>query len=98
VARLLRSPQAIADVDDLWFHIAKDSPPAADRIVDRIRRAEDGLVEFPEMAPARDDIAPGLRPWPVGDHRILYRMDPGVVLIVRIIHGARDLTQVLSDD
>lgn len=96
MAKLLRSPQAVADLEDIWFAIAVDSPTAADRFIARIEQAEDRLADFPEMAPLRDDLARGLRAWPVGEYLILYRADPGTVLISRTFHGARDIRALLD--
>jgi toxin ParE1/3/4 len=49
---------------------------------------------FPLAAPARDQLAPALR---VTFHRayaIYYRSEPDVVIIVRVLHGARDVAAV----
>lgn len=77
--------------------IAIDSMAAADRLIDRLEAAEDRLGDFPELGRLRDDIAADLRSWPVGDYLILYRIDRNGVLIVRVLHGARDLPAILDD-
>jgi toxin ParE1/3/4 len=96
-ARIHRTPRATIDLDDIWFSIATDSERAADRLVVRIEGAEDRLAEFPEMGPARDDLAAGVRSWTVGEYVIFYGLSPGVVTILRIVHGARDLGDLLSE-
>lgn len=53
--------------------------------------AEDRLAMFPHLGPARPDLTPDLRLWPVGDYLIFYRIEPERLVIVRILHGARDL-------
>ncbi len=92
-----RSHRAEADLVDIWIHIAADSPSAAERVILRIEAAENRLAEFPEMAPPRDDLRPSVRAWAVGDYLILYRIEPDAVVIVRILHGARDLGDLLGD-
>jgi len=44
----------------------------------------------------RDDLAPELRAWPVGNYLIFYRVQNNTVDIVRVIHGARDLGKLFE--
>jgi plasmid stabilization system protein ParE len=44
---------------------------AADRLIDRLWDAQQLLCEHPLVGKARDDVAPDLRSWPVGDDLIL---------------------------
>jgi toxin ParE1/3/4 len=47
---------------------------------------------MPGIGTARDDdIAPGIRSFPVGNYLILYRMIEGGIEVIRIWHGARGL-------
>lgn len=94
---LRRSHRAEADLVDIWIYIATDSPAAAERVILRIEAAENQLAEFPEMAQPRDDLLPGVRAWAVGDYLIFYRIEPDAVVILRILHGARDLGDLLGD-
>ena len=95
--RLRVAPEAIADGDDIWLSIAIDSESAAERLLARIDATQTRLAEFPELGQARPDIAPDARSWAVGDYLILYRIEPDAVVIVRILHGARDLGDLLGD-
>lgn len=88
-------PAAEADLDDIWLNIALDNPAAADRLIDSIQRRTDQLSEFPELGPTRPDIAEAARSLNVGDYLILYRIETGTVEVVRVVHGARDLTTLL---
>jgi toxin ParE1/3/4 len=92
-----RTVRADDDLDSIWLHVAEDSVRAAERLIRAIEAAEDRLGQFPEIGQARPDLALDLRHWPVGSYLILYRVDPEAVLIVRVIHGARDLPAVLDD-
>lgn len=40
-------------------------------------------------------IAPGLRSFPVGKYLIFYRLIDGGLEIVRVLHGARDIENLL---
>lgn len=97
MAKLRRTPQATADLDEIWLSIAVDSERAAERLVARIEQAEERLAEFPALGPARPEYAPDARSWVVGEYVILYRIEPGAVAIVRILHGARDIGEVLDE-
>jgi toxin ParE1/3/4 len=93
VPRVRREPFATADLEDIWLHIALDNVDAAEGVIDQIYRAEDRLGEFPDLGRARHELAEGVRNWPVGSYVIFYRTEPGAVVIIRILHGARDLGQ-----
>lgn len=88
---ILRLPRARLDADEIWLSIAADSLQAADRIVSRIYDAETRLADFPELGRARDDLRPGMRSWSVGSYLIFYRVEAARLVVVRILHGARDL-------
>jgi toxin ParE1/3/4 len=92
-----RTRRAEADLVDIWIYIAADSPAAAERVIRRLEAAEGRLAQFPEMAPLREELLPGVRAWAVGEYLIFYRVDPDAVEILRILHGARDLGDLLGD-
>lgn len=93
--RLIFAPAAERDLDDIWFAIAQDSPKNADRVIDGIRDRTTQLSAFPESGPLRPDISDGARSLNAGNYLILYRIEPTEVVIVRVVHGARDLTDLL---
>lgn len=94
-ARVSWTSEALKDLDEIWLHIARDSIRGAEAILDRIDRAERQQSEHPLSGPARDDLRPGLRLWPVGNYVILYRSEAGRVTIVRVLWGGRDLGDLL---
>ena len=88
------SPLARSDLDRIWEYIARDNPSAARAMITRIISAMENLVQFPGMGPVREDLAPGLRSFPVKPYLILYRPRGGAVEISRIVHGSRDLKEL----
>lgn len=88
---LRRSERAEDDLLDIWRYIARSDVAAADRMLDRLDAAMTRLGDSPKTGPARPDLAPGLRYFPVGRYVLLYREIPGGVEVVRCVHGARDL-------
>lgn len=91
MSRVVYTRAAREDLIDIWTHVAKDDPVAADRVLDRLDEAASNLIQNPEMGPARDDIRPGLRYLVSGSYLLLYRILGDDVEIVRAVHGRRDL-------
>lgn len=88
------APAARAELDALWDYVVKesDSLAVADSLVDSITERFSMLARYPRLGRPRDqDLAPGLRSYPVGDYVILYAIDAGDVLILHILHGRRDI-------
>jgi len=50
------------------------------------------------MGKSRDELAAGLRSFPIGQYIIFYQPVPGGVDIVRVLHGARDLDAIFNPD
>ena len=42
------------------------------------------------MGRSRQDLRPDLFSFPVGRHVLFYRPQPGEIVLVRVLHGARD--------
>ena len=85
------SRKAVADLDEIWRFIARDSVERADRFTDHLASKYSLLAEFPLIGQNRDDLAPGVRSLPVGNYLIFYRATSKPIEIVRVLHGARDL-------
>jgi toxin ParE1/3/4 len=88
--RIVGSPLAQADIDEIWDYIARDSVPNADRFVDRIERRFDLLPDNAGVGVARDDLRPGLRRFTHARYLIYDRSIRGGIEVVRVVHGARD--------
>jgi toxin ParE1/3/4 len=67
------------------------SEKTATRFVGAIEATFEPLKHFPLSGPARDQLAPGLRVTFLSPYAIYYRPLPDRVVIVRILHGARDI-------
>lgn len=87
---------ASSDLDGIWTFIARDNPTAARATIARILAACEKLCEFPEMGAIRDDLAAGLRSFPIGRYLILYRPRVGGIQVARVVHGARNLNELFG--
>jgi toxin ParE1/3/4 len=97
------SPQAEADVVAIACYIAESNPDAAGRFVDAAYTTFYFLTTQPELGRPRrfaHSSLTGLRSWRVAKftrHLVFYRFHGGVVEILRVIHGARDLDALFRE-
>lgn len=88
------SPQADSDLHEIWDYVAVESGSMeiADRLVDSTIDRFYLLATHPHIGRARDeDLRPGLRSFPVGEYIIIYRIEEGEVLILRVLRGSRNI-------
>lgn len=90
------SPEARADLSEIWGYYAKvGGRNRADNIVRAISDASRLIEDHPLAGRTRDEIRPGLRSIAAHPHVIFYRLRGDVAEIVRILHGKRDLEDIL---
>jgi toxin ParE1/3/4 len=76
---------------EIWSHVATEaSETIATLLLARLAGAWEHLPEFPLLGPSRDTLAPGLRVIFEGNYAIYYKASETELLIVRVLHGARD--------
>src|SRR5208283_2431717 len=88
------APRAVADLDDIWLYVARESGSmdGATRLIDSIAARFYFLATFPHAGRARDeDFGAGSRSIAVGEYVIVYCVERGDLLILRVVHGRRDL-------
>jgi toxin ParE1/3/4 len=72
------------------------SDNVATRFIGAIEKAFEPLRLFPLSSPARDQLAPGLRLTFHSPYAIYYLPQPEAVVIVRVLHGARDVAAIAA--
>ena len=88
------APQAELDLDDIWIHVAKESGSLefADGLIDATTDRFFLLASHPYIGRVcHEDLGTGSRSFPVGEYVIVYRVEDGDVLILRVVHGTRDM-------
>ena len=81
----------------IWSYIARDSPHYARRLVGRLIDAVEPLAELPEMGRRVPESASReLRELIVERYRIIYRIAGDQLQILTVIHGSRDVAQLLD--
>ena len=54
------------------------------------------ILYFPLAGAARDHLATGLRVTFHERYAIYYRTEPDAIVVVRVLHGARDVTKLIE--
>ncbi len=90
--------EAEADLDDIWFYTAGHSgSDVGSRLVDTLLDHFWLLTRYPHIGRSREnDLRLGLRSFPVGEYVVFYPLQEQDVLILRVVHGRRDLGALLS--
>jgi plasmid stabilization system protein ParE len=91
------SRRANQDIEEIGDFIAKDNVDAATRLNEKIHESIKLLSEFPRLGHVRADVRDECyRFWSVGKYLIAYRIDQGVLEVVRVVHGARDIQSMFG--
>lgn len=96
MADYIISPRAEKDIDKILLFIAADNLEASLKFHERLSNRFEILAENPKIGRERPEIKQDLRSFPEGSYLILYREWAGIVAIVRVLHGARDLDEIFS--
>jgi len=98
VPTITLSQRAKQDLQAIWAYIANDKPRAADHTLDTIDARVRLLADNPKLGRLRTDIAPDLRYLVINNYLVLYRATADGVFVVRVLHGARNLSAILCED
>lgn len=94
------TPQAVEDLDDIWWFIAEDSHDSADLVEAEIVASCRRLAKHPLMGVKRKDITRlPVRFWTVTrfpNYVVVYRAETNPLQVVAVMHGKRDLREVLE--
>ena len=87
---------AASDLEEILVFIGEDSLEAARRacakLLDHCRK----LANAPRLGRERPELGEGVRSWPVGNYVILYRTNRSHTVVLRMLHGARDLNELFG--
>jgi toxin ParE1/3/4 len=100
--RIIRKPRAKCDVVEIAEFLGEDSPHTAERFLSALEVSLEALLAMPDIGRCvtiQNPKLAGVRRWPViGFEKVLifYRPDPVGIEVLRVLHGARDLHQILA--
>lgn len=92
LSRVVRSPAARQDLVEVWTYVAGVDPAAADRLLDRLLAKLEMLAGSPGVGSPRPELAVNLRSVSVRPYLLFYRPIVDGIELVRVLHGARDLS------
>lgn len=96
--RFSLTPAARSDLLEIKKYLGKRSPPAAARVLRKLREAMRMLAGQPRMGHLRHDLADeGLRFWAVYSFLIIYRVGARPLQVVRVLHASRDVRKLLME-
>jgi addiction module RelE/StbE family toxin len=83
---------AVLDLEHIGDYISRDSEHYAARFIEKIIEAVEGLEKLPKMGRSVPEAeGQNIREVLFQNYRIIYRVEPDRILVLTIIHGARDL-------
>jgi len=91
--RVDHTEEAKTDIRQAYIWLAKRSPAAASRLLDRIDEGIDTLEVFPArgpLAPESEFFGEEIRELTIGKYRVLYVIDKSTVTILHVRHSSRD--------
>lgn len=97
--RVRWSGVAIADLDEIWTHIATHDEQSADAIVDAIVNQTRLLIDAPLIGRSREDIDDGVRSLLYRKrYLIFYRFSASeaVAEVMRVVDGRRNLSALFD--
>lgn len=86
---LIISPEAEADLIEIWLYIAEDSPVNADRFLDKLNDKAQKLVET-DLGVERPELGEGMKSFPVDRYVLYYRPIDNGAELVRVLVSSRD--------
>lgn len=96
MAKYSTTEQADNDIDEVVGYIAVRNVAAAIELDQAIYDVFEMLADYPEAGRERNELKADLRSFPCSSYMIFYRLWAGDVMILRVIHAARDLEEIFS--
>ena len=97
--RVIWSPEATEDLDSISEYISRDSSFYARRVVAKILKIARTIADQPLIGRIVPEYAiDNVRERFAYNYRMVYQVEGKQVLVVAIIHGARDLSSFFNQD
>lgn len=84
------------DLKETWSYVAEHNSEAANNLVKEIVRGFATLRDHPHMGRKQDDLRVNLRSFAIKNHVIFYQPFEGGIEILRVLHGSRDIGNILA--
>ena len=91
-----RTSLAEADLRETLEYLCEHSEPAAEAFANDLSSALRIVAGQPRMGRDRSDVSNGARSIVLGRYVVFYRFDDDEIMVLRIIHGSRDIPRVFG--
>ncbi|MCI0702028.1 MAG: type II toxin-antitoxin system RelE/ParE family toxin [Planctomycetia bacterium] len=98
MSSFLYTPQAEADLDAITDYYAANNPDAGIRLLDEITARCQQLANQPRQGRPRNDLGSGIRSVVVRRYIIFFRAAAQGIDVLRVLHGARNITPDMFDE
>jgi toxin ParE1/3/4 len=96
-APYLLTDRADEDLFEISLYLARQaSIETAERFIRDLHRKFALLADNHGLGRQREELAPSLRSIPQGNYIVFYRSDTEHLLIVRVLHGSRDMNRAFE--
>lgn len=95
--RVIYTPQAKQDINEIWDYYAPDNEEYAARLLRSIDDKCKLLASFPAMGREQNSLIIGLRSFTLGNFSIYYMTLEEGVEVLRVLHGARDVAAAFDE-
>jgi toxin ParE1/3/4 len=92
---IIVAPEAEIDLDDITDYISTDNVDRAESFAREILAKFSVIAERPRSFPTKDELHPAMRSAGHGKFRIFFIEYDNHIRIARVLHGARDLPNLL---
>lgn len=92
------TPEAKIDLIDIANEIGRDNPERAVSYVDELLARTAQAAENPRLFRLRPEWGTAVRCARHGSYFILFEIEEGGVVVLRYLHGRRNITQILSGE
>jgi toxin ParE1/3/4 len=93
-----RSRLAGVDLFEILGELDASDSARAERYADLFYEKVESLARFPEMGRPRPEFGTDVRSTLIKPYILFYRYNGEAVQVLRIVHGKRDLRQILEGD
>lgn len=96
--RIIITPLAEHDLESIGDYIARDNPARAITFVRELRAQCERIASNPLGYRQRQELGDSIRSCAHGNYVIFFEIEADDLLVVRILHGARDLQGQVGSD
>ena len=94
---VLWTAAAQADLREIHGYVAADSPFRADELIRRVERTARLIHSSPSIGKRCSHLAEDLHAFPLDRYILFYLIVDAQIVMVRVLHGARDIEHLFGD-